>query len=131
MKKEELLALLDDLRLLATQHGAIIEVEGGDVALTVTPATVAATAGAAARAPQAAAADTTQRVHASTVGIFSSAKEWSAGEAVTRGTVLGAIQSLGHMAEVVAPADGEIKEVLVAGGAPVEYGQPLFAIALR
>jgi biotin carboxyl carrier protein len=68
-------------------------------------------------------------VHAATVGIFSAAKEWSAGDAVKRGAVLGAIQSLGHMAEVTAPVDGEIAEVLVAGGAPVEYGQALFAIA--
>ena len=46
-------------------------------------------------------------------------------------TVLGAIQSLGHMADITAPADGKIEEILVAAGAPVEYGQPLFAIALR
>src|SRR5439155_18697089 len=71
-----------------------------------------------------------QRVRATTVGIFSSAKEWRKGDEVTRGTVLGAIQSLGHMADITAPGDGQILEVLVAAGAPVEYGQPLFAITL-
>ena len=45
--------------------------------------------------------------------------------------VLGGIQTLGHTSEVKAPADGEIREVLVTTGAPVEYGQALFVIALR
>ncbi|HUG56148.1 MAG TPA: biotin/lipoyl-containing protein, partial [Candidatus Limnocylindrales bacterium] len=72
-----------------------------------------------------------QRVHASTVGIFSAAREWKTGDDVARGAVLGGIQSLGHMAEITCPADGAISEVLVAAGAPVEYGQPLFAIELR
>ena len=76
-------------------------------------------------------AERTQRIHAPTVGIFNTAREWSAGDAVARGDVLGGIQSLGHVADITAPADGEIKDVLVAGGAPVEYGQPLFVIALR
>jgi biotin carboxyl carrier protein len=44
--------------------------------------------------------------------------------------VLGAIQSLGHMADITAPTDGRIEEILVAAGAPVEYGQPLFAITI-
>ncbi|MBI3522679.1 MAG: acetyl-CoA carboxylase, biotin carboxyl carrier protein [Chloroflexi bacterium] len=126
----ESLELLDDLRRLATRHGVRIEVEGRGVALSVTPLAGAVTAAAPPRAAEERAVDTTRRVTATAVGIFSAAKEWGSGERVTRGTVLGAIQSLGHMAEIVAPADGEISEVLVAGGAPVEYGQPLFAITL-
>ncbi len=129
---DELLALLDDLARLASEHAARIEVESGDVSLAVTPSlAVPLAARPAQRVPFAAREDETQRVHASAVGIWGAAKDWSAGERITRGTVLGAIQSLGHMAEVTAPADGEIAEVLVAAGAPVEYGQPLFAIALR
>ena len=73
----------------------------------------------------------TQRVHATTVGIFSPSKEWHAGDAVSRGDVLGGIKSLGQVAKIIAPADGEVREVLVAGGAPVEYGQPLLVITLR
>jgi biotin carboxyl carrier protein len=49
---------------------------------------------------------------------------------VRRGEVLGGIQTLGHVSEVKAPADGEIREVLVTAGAPVEYGQALFVIAV-
>jgi biotin carboxyl carrier protein len=81
--------------------------------------------------PERVAAEKTQRVHATTVGVFSTAREWTTGDAVARGDVLGGIQSLGHVAEISAPADGEIREVLVTGGAPVEYGQALFVIALR
>jgi biotin carboxyl carrier protein len=73
----------------------------------------------------------TQRVHAGTVGIFNGPKAWSPGDAVTRGEVLGGIQTLGHTSDVKAPADGEIREVLVTTGAPVEYGQALFVISLR
>ncbi len=65
------------------------------------------------------------------MGVFSISREWSTGDSVARGDVLGGIQSLGHVAEISAPADGEIREVLVTGGAPVEYGQALFVIALR
>src|SRR5205807_285654 len=71
------------------------------------------------------------RAFGTMVGIFNAGREWTAGDEVKRGDVLGGIQSLGHIAEISAPADGEIREVLVAGGAPVEYGQPLFVIALR
>jgi len=58
-------------------------------------------------------------------------KVWSAGDDVKKGTVLGAVQSLGAMTDVVAPIDGVLRDVLVAGGAPVEYGQALFAIEKR
>ncbi|MDP9265355.1 MAG: biotin/lipoyl-binding protein, partial [Chloroflexota bacterium] len=70
-------------------------------------------------------------VQAPTVGIFSAVREWSAGDQVQRGAALGAIQSLGHMAEISAPVEGVIREVLVSGGSPVEYGQALFVIAAR
>ena len=48
-----------------------------------------------------------------------------------RGTLLGAIRSLGHRADITAPAEGHIEGVPVAAGAPFEYGQPLLAIALQ
>ena len=50
---------------------------------------------------------------------------------MSRGDILGGIKSLGQVAKIIAPADGEVREVLVAGGAPVEYGQPLLVITLR
>ena len=129
MKEREALALVDDLTRIAREGGASrIEVETDEfaIAVSVDPASTPPTL-----APRSneVASDPAQRVHASAVGIFSLSREWVSGEAVKRGAVLGAIQSLGHMAEITAPADGRISEVLVTGGAPVEYGQPLFVIS--
>ena len=136
---DHVLGLLDDLVRLADGSPAVtIEVEADSFSVSVTrrgaarPDAVLATterptvAGDAqpTRPP-------TQRVHATTVGIFSPSKEWHAGDAVSRGDLLGGIKSLGQVAKIVAPADGEVREVLVAGGAPVEYGQPLLVITLR
>lgn len=130
------MGLIEELAKLARERGASrIEVETDEFAVSVgvspsPPAPLATPPGPVigARSPAPPPPDAA-RVTASAVGIFSAAREWSAGETVARGAVLGAIQSLGHMAEVTAPADGRISEVLVAGGAPVEYGQPLFVIA--
>lgn len=134
--RAEVMRLIDELASLARERGASrIEVETADfaVAVGVTPSAAPVAApppapviGAKSPAPP---PPDMQRVTASAVGIFSAAREWTTGETVQRGTVLGAIQSLGHMAEVTVPSDGRISEVLIAGGAPVEYGQPLFVIA--
>lgn len=129
VKEREALSLIDDLARLAREGGASrIEVETDEfaVAVSVDAAPAAPAALAPGRKP---AKEPAQRVHATAVGIFSLSREWSSGDAVKRGAVLGAIQSLGHMAEVTVPADGRIAEVLVTGGAPVEYGQPLFVIS--
>jgi acetyl-CoA carboxylase biotin carboxyl carrier protein len=128
--RDEALALVDDLARLAREAGASrIEVETDAFSVAVAVSVDPAAAPAAARPAAAHAKDPGTRVRAGAVGIFSAAREWVSGDAVTGGAVLGAIQSLGHMAEVTAPSDGEIAEVLVTGGAPVEYGQPLFVIA--
>ena len=132
-ERDEVLSLLDELaRLLEGSRATSIEAETDDFSLRVTRSAPAANAAEPAirERDAVAEAEKLQRVHATTVGIFSSAKEWRKGDDVTRGTVLGAIQSLGHMADITAPTDGRIEEVLVAAGAPVEYGQPLFAIAI-
>jgi acetyl-CoA carboxylase biotin carboxyl carrier protein len=136
---DQVLGLLDDLMRLADGSPAVtIEVEADDFAVSVTrrgaarpDASLATTDRPVATADAQPIRLPTQRVHATTVGIFSPSKEWHAGDAVTRGDVLGGIKSLGHVAKIVAPADGEVREVLVAGGAPVEYGQPLLVITLR
>lgn len=128
----EVLALLDELaRLLARSPASSIEVETADFSVRVTRRAGAVASEDAPRERDAVAEpEKVQRVRATTVGIFSAAKEWQPGDDIKRGTVLGAIQSLGHMADITAPADGRIDEILVAAGAPVEYGQPLFAISL-
>lgn len=129
MKEREALSLIDDLARLAREGGASrIEVETDEFSVAVSVDVAPAVPAVLARLREPA-KDPAQRVHATAVGIFSAAREWSSGDAVKRGAVLGAIQSLGHMAEVTAPADGRIAEVLVTGGAPVEYGQPLFVIS--
>jgi acetyl-CoA carboxylase biotin carboxyl carrier protein len=143
VSEDHVLGLLDDLmKLLPDSPASTIEVEADGFAVTVsrrggvvrTPQGGEAMVAAAPRRGQAeaeASAPKTQRVHAGTVGIFNGPRAWSPGDAVTRGEVLGGIQTLGHVSEVKAPADGEIREVLVTTGAPVEYGQALFVIALR
>ena len=140
---DHVLGLLDDLmKLVADSPATTIEVETDGFAVTVTGrGGVVQTGGVAAAyenasrpaASQDAAttAPKTQRVHAANVGIFNGPRGWNPGDPVTRGEVLGGIQTLGHVSEVKAPADGEIREVLVTTGAPVEYGQALFVIALR
>jgi len=138
---DHILGLVDDLvRLLADSPATTIEVEADGFSVTVTrrgDAVVLSGAPAAARERPGASVDAastaprTQRVHAGSVGIFSGPRVWNPGDTVTRGEVLGGIQTLGHTTEIKAPADGEIREVLVTTGAPVEYGQALFVIALR
>ncbi|MHB8632117.1 MAG: acetyl-CoA carboxylase biotin carboxyl carrier protein [Candidatus Limnocylindria bacterium] len=132
-EKDEVLGLLDDLLRLAEGSGASaieVEAEGMAAAIVRVPSVAAVPAIAKARAAAPKVPDPS-RVHSSGVGIFSSAKDWSAGDEVKKGTVLGAVQSLGAMTDVVAPIDGVLRDVLVAGGAPVEYGQALFAIEKR
>jgi biotin carboxyl carrier protein len=132
---DPLLGLVDDLLKLELPDGlsaVTIEVEADGFSVSVSrEGQSARSMPAAAPVREAEPVEKTQRVHATTVGLFSAAREWSTGDAVARGDVLGGIQSLGHVAEISAPADGEIREVLVTGGAPVEYGQALFVIALR
>jgi biotin carboxyl carrier protein len=131
---DPLLGLVDDLLKLDLPDGlgaVTIEVEADGFAVSVSRQGQIARTEPLAVKPDQDPVEKTQRVHATTVGLFSAAREWSTGDAVARGDVLGGIQSLGHVAEISAPADGEIREVLVTGGAPVEYGQALFVIALR
>lgn len=136
---DHVLGLLDDLMRLADGSPAVtIEVEADSFAVSVTrrgaarpDASLATTERPAAVSDAVPTRPPTQRVHATTVGIFNPEREWQKGDAVKRGDVLGGIKSLGQVAKIVAPADGEVREVLVAGGAPVEYGQPLLVITLR
>ena len=131
---DPLLGLMDDLLKLELPDGlaaVTIEVEADGFAVSVSRQAQTERAAPLAARHEEAPAEKTQRVHATTVGVFSISREWSTGDSVARGDVLGGIQSLGRVAEISAPADGEIREVLVTGGAPVEYGQALFVIALR
>lgn len=50
------------------------------------------------------------------------------GSKVKKGQVLCIIEAMKLMNEVESEFDGEIKEILVKDGEPVEYGKPLFRI---
>ena len=50
------------------------------------------------------------------------------GVLLTRGQVVGAIESMKLMNDVQADQVGRVVDVLVEDGAPVEYGQPLFRV---
>ncbi len=65
------------------------------------------------------------------VGIFHYAKvPLSFAAAVRVGQVIGYIESMKLMNEVLAEDAGEITDVLTEEGAPVEYGQPLFRLSV-
>jgi biotin carboxyl carrier protein len=131
---DPLLGLVDDLAALALPPGidaVRIEVEADGFAVSITRQRERASESNVGPAEAATDVEKLQKVHATTVGIFSAARDWATGQEVSRGDVLGGIQSLGKVADIKAPADGEIREVLVTAGAPVEYGQALFVIAVR
>ena len=50
------------------------------------------------------------------------------GSAVTAGSLLGIIESLGENVPVTSPGPGRLHKVCVEDGDPVQYGQPLFFI---
>ena len=51
------------------------------------------------------------------------------GQAVKPGDTLCIIEAMKLLNEIEAEVAGEVKEILVENGQPVEYGQPLFVIA--
>lgn len=68
-------------------------------------------------------------VRAPMVGIFHRVDGMpSVGARVSRGDVIGTIESMKLLNDVVSDAEGIVAEVLVEDGTPVEYGQPLCRI---
>ena len=53
------------------------------------------------------------------------------GDRVKKGQVLGIIEAMKLMNEIMAEVDGEIVEICVANGQVVDYGSPLFRIRER
>jgi len=51
-----------------------------------------------------------------------------AGDPVTEETIVCIIEAMKVMNEIKAECEGAIREILVANGEPVEYGQPLFLV---
>jgi acetyl-CoA carboxylase biotin carboxyl carrier protein len=128
-ERDAVLGLLDDLLAIAegTQAAAVdVRADGFSVALRRQPG--ARSQGAAKPAEPSAPAVELVQVRAPTVGMFSTSRDWSVGDRVEAGAALGAVQSLGHMAEIASPCTGQVRAVLAANGAPVEYGQALFSL---
>lgn len=68
-------------------------------------------------------------IDAPMVGIFHSIDSVGvAGETVRKGQIVGSIESMKLMNDILSDVDGTIAEVLVEDGMPVEYGQTLFRI---
>ena len=60
------------------------------------------------------------------VGIFHAANDVTqVGAQISTGQVVGAIESMKLLNDVVSEVSGTVKEVMVEDGMPVEYGQPL------
>ena len=50
------------------------------------------------------------------------------GDKVTKGQILAIVEAMKLMNDIESDFDGEITEIYVENGQPVEYGQPLFSI---
>ena len=123
------LELLDELLGIVEGTPAVaVDVATKEVIIRIRRSAIRREAAPSAKRPAATRAIEATRVKSPAVGIFSTEREWKIGDRIERGAVLGGVQSLGHIAEITAPVDGAISEILTASGAPVEYGQPLFAI---
>lgn len=128
-----------------------IEVRSGD--LTVRVARAAATPEAAEQGPSAdeqpgemaqggaeeapEAAGEIEYVTAGLVGLFHAGRApdevpiVTVGDEVEEGQVIGTIEALRKLTDVVAPCDGVLAEVLVDDGEAVQYGDRLFAIRVE
>lgn len=70
-------------------------------------------------------------VTAPLVGLFRQASSRvSIGDQVSEGQVVGAIESMKILNPLVSEHDGEVTELLVEEGQPVEFGQPLLQIRM-
>lgn len=75
-------------------------------------------------------ADETRVLTAPMVGIFYHAEPpWTLASEVRPGQVVGCIESMKLLNDVTAEDGGQVTEVLVEDGAPVEYGQALFRLS--
>ncbi|WP_137625274.1 acetyl-CoA carboxylase biotin carboxyl carrier protein [Lactiplantibacillus pingfangensis] len=74
----------------------------------------------------AAAADDDQTITSPMVGVIHLASDLAINQAVTKGQELGQIESMKLFNPLVCPQTGTLTTILVADGATVEFGQPLF-----
>jgi len=115
----------------APSSGPIHATSASEVSATAATAAVAA---AAVRSSEAGAAADLHLIKSPIVGTFYSAPSPGAdpfvarGRSVDAGQVLCIIEAMKLMNEIESDVAGEIVEIYVENGSPVEYGQPLFGI---
>jgi acetyl-CoA carboxylase biotin carboxyl carrier protein len=131
----ELILDTKDVTLTVRRGSAVVAVQPAAMAPAQGPAPAAALAPAAAPAP-AAVEDKLHVVTSPFVGTFyrkpnpDSPNYVAVHEKVDKGQVLCIVEAMKLMNEIEADVAGTIVAILVDDGAPVEYGQALFKIAV-
>jgi len=132
----ELLTLLDgsDIEELEVEHGGARFVVKRDLTTDVQPTTQVEVARSfKAIEPPVPRVDSFV-ITASLVGVFRRSAGGKgevmldAGDGVTAGQVVGAVEAMGMLNRVQSERAGVVQEVLVREGQPVEYGQPLLVV---
>lgn len=142
------------IELLTSSHATEIEIEDGETTVRVArgPVAPAVAPPAAGEEPATQAggeagpgpvevaeipevpADAVEYVTAGLVGLFhhgcapDDEPIVTVGDSVTAGQVIGTIEALRKLTDVIAPCDGVIEDVLVEDGEAVQFGDRLFAI---
>jgi acetyl-CoA carboxylase biotin carboxyl carrier protein len=136
----ELMEAKDLFEVEIEQEGKRVHVVRGGgrvVAAAPAPASAPPPAGAAGAGAPAAAAPAASRgteIPSPMVGTFYRAPGPDAapfvevGDRISKNTVVCIVEAMKVMNEIKAEVDGEILEVLVQNGEPVEFGQPLFLV---
>lgn len=131
---EELAVLLREQpisEIEISRHGSRVHLRKGAAAVSAAAPTgvMAAEPAAAVReeASPSASVDTTILLSSEIVGLFHHAEPpIRVGSIVKAGQVVGNIEAMKLMNEVVADAGGQVVEVLIEDGEPVDYGRLLF-----
>ncbi len=132
---EQIVAILGEhpvSEITVEQEGRRVCVRRAQVAapLSAGPPPTVADVPALGTEPDAGAAEEALTLTAPMVGLFHHADPpLPYGATVAGGQVVGAIESMKLMNDVVAEAGGQLIDILIEDGAPVEYGQPLFRLS--
>ncbi|MCX6344661.1 MAG: hypothetical protein NT018_06270 [Armatimonadetes bacterium] len=128
IKIEELIKVLEGSRTeeISVRKGEFsVHIKKGLKKKPAKRAAVAKPAPANVRVENNEAASAEHYVLALRVGIFHSTSALNVGETITSEQVVGVIESMKLLNDVVSNLSGVVSEVLVEDGTPVEYGQPL------
>ncbi|HLK15661.1 MAG TPA: biotin/lipoyl-containing protein [Fimbriimonadaceae bacterium] len=108
---------------------ASVELEGPNIRFSAELARGARTRQSAAADAAEPAAEGITEIRSPLVGYFSPApKPVKKGDSISNGDVIGIVTALGIPNEVLAESEGVVEQVLIASGAPVEFGQPLLKV---